>query len=142
MTQWALPPELPRFCKAGRREQPGDDDDEGDDDINTTDLDSEHEGDPLVIRSVRSIISTQDTFLLHYALQVWLQGEGEEGLDEGHDVQAHLVLHRDVGAAMDPTIVLGKVRADTLEFTTNKNKVLNVKQYLVLFVKENNKIKN
>ena len=126
MTQWALPPELPRFCKAGRREQPGDDDEEGDDDddFDTTDLDSKHEGDPLVIRSVRSIISTQDAFLLHYALQVWLQGE--EGWGEEHDVQAHLVLHRDVGAAMDPTIVLGKVRADTLEFTTNKNKVLNV----------------
>ena len=129
MTQWVLPPELPRFCKAGRREQPGDDDEEpDDDDVDTTNLDSKHEGDPLVIRSVRSIISTEDTFLLHYALQVWLQGEGEEGLDEGHDVQAHLVLHRDVGAAMDPTIVLGKVRADTLEFTTKTGQVLNVKK--------------
>ena len=133
MTQWVLPPELPRFCKAGRREQPGEDDEDADDDgIDATDLDSKHEGDPLVIRSVRSIISTQDAFLLHYALQVWLQGE--EGSGGEHDVQAHLVLHRDVGAAMDPTIVLGKVRTDTLEFTTNKNKVLNVKQYLVLII--------
>ena len=116
MTQWVLPPELPRFCKAGRKEQPGDDDEELDDDSDATDLDSEHEGDPLVIRSVRSIISTQDTFLLHYALQVWLQGEEE--LDGGHDVEAHLVLHRDVGAAMDPTVVLCKIRADPLELTT------------------------
>ena len=38
-------------------------------------LDGIHEGDPLVVRSVRSIISTLHTIQVHYAIQVRLQVE-------------------------------------------------------------------
>ena len=42
-------------------------------------LDSKHEGDPLVVRSVRSIVSTFYSVLVHYTPEVGL------GADEGVD---------------------------------------------------------
>ena len=55
-----------------KREQPEEDDQKAVTNIDTTDLDSEHECDPLIVRSVRSIICTQDPLLLYNTLQMWL----------------------------------------------------------------------
>ena len=68
MTQLVLLQELPRPYMVRRREQPKEDDEKPVRNIATTDLDSEHECDPLIVRSVRSIISTFNTIQVNYAL--------------------------------------------------------------------------
>ena len=63
-------------------------------------LNAEHESDPLIVGSVRGLVSGHDALLLHDALEV------------------RLVLGGDVGAPVDPAVVLGQVRADALKLTT------------------------
>ena len=76
------------------------------------DLDAEHEGDPLVVGGVGGFVRALDALLLHDAPEVGL------------------VLRRDVGAAVDPAVVLGHLRADALELATGKNNMYFFQLYL------------
>ena len=87
-------------------------------------LNSEHECDPLIVRGIRSIVSTQETFLLYDTSQVWLRGVCAIRTNYlRYDLRDYLVLYGDIGAAMDPAIVLGNVRADACELTTKSIKI-------------------
>merc|ERR1711892_810922 len=75
--------------------------------VKHTSLNSHDKGDPLIVCSVRGIIFTFNALKLYYALQMGL------------------VLGRDVGGPVDPAEILGEIRVDTLELTTDRiSKVL------------------
>ena len=95
-------------------------------------LDGEHEGDPLVVRSIRSIISTLHTIQVYYALQVGL-GLGADVCCVVVGMRYYLVLRGYVGAAMDPAVVLGQVRADALELTTKRHYLENFEISFIYF---------
>ena len=75
-------------------------------------MDAEHEGDPLVVGGVGSLVRALDALLLHNAPEVGL------------------VLWWDVGAAVDPAVVLRHLGADALELATGKK----ICDYSVRFV--------
>ena len=77
-----------------------------------TDLDAEHEGDPLVVGGVGGLVRALDSLLLHYTPEVGL------------------VLWWDVGTAVYPAVVLGHLGADALELATGKK----ICDYSVQFV--------
>ena len=71
--------------------------------IEESGLDAEHEGDPLVVGGVGGVVLAVDALLLHDAPEVGL------------------VLGGDVGAPVDPAVVLGNLRADALELAAERN---------------------
>ena len=80
-------------------------------------LEAEHEGDPLVVGGVRGLVSRHHALLLHDALEVGLEQHGDNLYTWGGAGTWYLVLWRDVGAAVDPAVVIRHLGVNTMELT-------------------------